>query len=224
MNNEAETSEEVENDVFDFLATQSEEVDDDNGEIDTDTDDIQVLRDRINRRNKSLRTAKKTNHRIQEDNKVLEKRLEELESKINSPAPNEDAQKQERKEALEQWRDSVADKPENALDYTNAVVGDLKGTVVELLTAQQEDFNRRLAEIRGDIDPEKNKYRDKINSLRQNPDFADMDDDVLIKFAKNLSEKVPRGTVRGRRATPDADPDKRLADLRAKFKEQFSNG
>jgi len=219
-----EANEEVENDVFDFLATQSEEIDDDNGEIDTDTDDIQVLKDRISKRNQTIRKSKKANHRIQEENEALEQRLADLETKLNSPAPNAEAQNQERKEVLEQWRDSVADKPENALDYTNAVVGDLKSTVADLLAAQQADFDSRLAQIKSDIDPEKNKYRDKINSLRQNPDFADMDDDVLMKFAKNLSEKVPRGTVSGRRAMPDSDPDKRLEDLKAKFKAQYSNG
>ncbi len=224
MDNEAENSEEVENDVFEFLATQSEDHDDENGEIDTDTDDIQVLKDRISKRNTTIRKSKKANHRIQEENEALEKRLADLEVKLNSSVPNAEAQNQERKEVLEQWRDSVADKPENALDYTNAVVGDLKSTMADLLSAQQKDFDERLAAIKGEIDPEKNKYRDKINSLRQNPDFADMDDKTLMVFAKNLSEKVPRGAIGGRRASPDSDPDKRLEDLKAKFKAQYSNG
>lgn len=222
MDNEA--NEEVDNDVFEFLAAQSDDHDDNDGEIDTETDDIAVLKERISKRNQTIRKSKKANHRIQEENEALEKRLADLETKFNSPAPNAEAQNQERKEVLEQWRESVADKPENALDYTNAVMGDFKGSVADLLNAQQENFERQIAEIKGEIDPEKNKYRDKINSLRQNPDFADMDDKTLMVFAKNLSEKVPRGSIGGRRASPDADPDKRLEDLKAKFKAQYSNG
>ena len=222
MDNEA--NEEVNDDVFDFLATQSDEIDDESGEIDTDTDDIAVLKERISKRNQTIRKSKRANHRIQEENEALEKRLADLETKFNSSAPNAEAQNQERKEVLEQWRESVADKPENALDYTNAVMGDFKGSVADLLNAQQESFERQIAEIKGEIDPEKNKYRDKINSLRQNPDFADMDDKTLMVFAKNLSEKVPRGAIGGRRVSSDPDPDKRLEDLKAKFKAQYSNG
>lgn len=222
-NGEAEVIEETE-DVFGLLSSQGEGDDDEHGEIDTDTEDIQVLKDRINKKNITIRKSKKANHRILEENQAYEKRLEELEAKVNSPAPNVEAQNQERKEVLEQWRSSVEDNPGNALDYTNAVMGDLKGSVVDLLTAQQESFDKQIAAIRGDIDPEKNKYRDKIEALRQNPDFADLDDKTLTVFAKNLSEKVPRGVIGGKRAKVGVDPDKRLEDLKAKFKAQYSNG
>ena len=215
---------EEEQDIIDMLATQSEDTGEDGSEIDTDTDDIEVLRDRIAKRNKAIRKSKQANHRIQDEKDALEKRIDELEKLMSSPAPNTEAQKQEQKEALEQWRSSVAEEPGNAIDYVNYQVGDLKQTVVDLLTKQQSSYEAKIAEIKGEIDPEKNKYRDKINALRQNPDFKDLDDKTLMIFAKNLSEKVPRGTIGGRRATPDNDPDKRLEELKAMYTAQYSNG
>ena len=208
-------------DIIDMLATQSESDNEEVDEIDLDTDDIEVLKERIGKRNKALKKSKQANHRMQDELADLKGMVEQL--RDNPPtAQNADAQRQEQKEVLDQWRESVADKPENSIEYTNLAMGDLKTTVADLLSAQQEAFDAKIAEITGKIDPEVNKYRDKVNSLRQNPDFAGMDDKTLTVIAKNLSEKVPRGSISGKPARAEADDDKRLEDLKARYKSQYN--
>lgn len=222
MSNEAEMQDEV--DVIELLAVKGEEEIDEVSEIDVDTDDIEVLKERIAKRNKALKKSKQANHRIQDEKSALEKRIDDLEKSLTSPAPNEEAQRQEQQKVLAEWKESVADDPSKALDYFNYQMKSMQDNFAEILANQQSAFADQIGAIRGDIDPEKNKYRDKIEALKSNPELAEIPDEFLLKMAKQMEERVPRGAIGGKRAIQQADPKKDLEAIKDRYRKQFSNG
>jgi len=217
-----EADEVVEQDIIDLLATQSEEVDNDEVEIDTDTDDINVLKDRIAKRNKTIKKSKQANHRIQEENSALEQRLEELEKMINSPAPNVEAQNQERQEALEKWRESVADDPGKAVDFANWQANDQMERIVNLFTQQQETFNSEIASLKGEIDPERTKYREQINKLKTNPAYAAIPEEHLLTFVKGAERVHRNDSIGGKRVQAQNTSEKDLEELRERVRKQIN--
>jgi hypothetical protein len=216
--NEAVIEQEEELNIIDLLTNQSEETEDTDEAIDTDTDDIEILKERISKRNKSLKKSKQANHRIQDEKSAQDERIEELEKKIASLAPNVEAQNREQTEAYDKLRDSVTDNPGMAVD----LIKDMQDKTVDYLARQEAEYESKLAKVLNDLDPEKSKYRDKISSLKTNPQFAGLDDDILIKVIKATeSVKAPRGNIGGKRATVAVDPEARVKELREKYRKQM---
>jgi len=218
---EATENEEVEKDIIDYLKVEDEDSAEE--EIDTETDDLDELKDRISKRNKTLKKSKQAQKRMQQEIDDLKGIVDKFRDDRES-APNKEAQQQEYKETLEKWRESVRDEPEKALDYAEARIGQMQDQMVDFLAKQQASLESRFGEIDGKLDPERAKYRDKINALRTNPDFEGMDDETLLKFAKALDTRIPRGTIGGRPAKVEATEEQRLEKLKEQYRKQFNNG
>jgi len=214
---EAQALEEEEVDVVSLFATESEE-DDDGYEDEVESDDLDAVKERLAKRNKSLRKSKQAIHRVTEENKALLERLERIEQSMsNKSAPNAEVQQQEREKALAEWRDSVAENPEKAVDFATWQASQIQDSVVGYLAEMKREFASQLAEIRGATNPEKLKYEAELNMMRSNPEFDGLDDDVLLKFiraSKTANSKIPRGSLGGKRASVHAEDFKMNDDIR----------
>jgi hypothetical protein len=231
VENEAEV---VEQDIIDILAAQGEVVDDNDEEYEVadelpeDADALKALllreRDIKSKRNKSLKKSKEATHRMQEEIKALQRQAEE--SRSTTQAPDVEAQRLLRNEADEKLRDSVNDDPGSVVDLLNDRVGSLQDNVVNVVTSMQAEFDKQIAELKGEMSPQKIKYRDKINQLKANPKFASLSDDVLLTIVEGMSDvRVPRGgQISGRKATVTVDPEQGKKDAREKYAKFFENG
>ena len=216
MENEAIEQEEVDT-LIDLLANEGEESSEEVAEIDVDTDDIEILKERIAKRNKSLKKSKQANHRIQEERDAVQARLDEIERKITAQPPNVETENREQSEAYEKLLDSVNDNPSLAV----GLIKETQDKMIDYLAKQEASYEAKIAAIKNDLDPEKNKYRDDIARLRSNPELKDVDEDSLIKFIKASSGLKPRGTIGGRKASLAKDPDAQLKDAREKYRKMF---
>jgi hypothetical protein len=158
---------------------------------------------------------------MQDELKAVQEQLEALKTVNN--APNIEAQNAEWKEVQQKWQDSVKDTPELAVDYTNYQVQEMQARTADLIEKMQNSFDEKLERITSEMNPEKLKYRDKIDMLKQNPDFAEMDDGTIMKFIK-ATEKVPiapRGTATGKRPTAKTSSDDALKAAKEKYRKMF---
>lgn len=231
MDHDAVT-EEVEQDFASLLAVESEEVSEEvddvySGELPEDPAELkQMLIDaqsRVGKRNKTLKMRTDANHRIQDELKAVQDQLEVLKNS-NNQAPNVEAQSAERKEARTNWQDSVAEKPEVGIDYTDMQVSELKDNFATYITEMKASQEARIEELEARLDPERMKNREKIDQLRSNPALANMDDDTLMAFLKAGSGiKQTRGSIGGRRAEQKPTAEKQLEADRKRAKEYFAN-
>ena len=196
-------------DVLSLMATQSDEEED--ADDDEDTEDLDVLKDRVSKRNKSLKKSKQAIHRLQDENKALMDRLDKLEGLVgqvnNGQSNTVDAAKLEQE--AQAWMDRVADDPVNAIKYADWKQSQLEQGLSNYLTKFEEKIMQKLGALEGATNPERIKYENEIAILKQNPDFSGMSDEQLIPFAKMLKNtKVtrPRSSVSGKRAS---EPEKK---------------
>jgi hypothetical protein len=223
---------EEEQDIIALLATQGEDDSDfDEDEFDTSLpDDTEALKQMLERereikqkRNKTLKKREQAIHRMQEEQDAMKKRLDELMTK-SEQSPNVEAEKREREEAHQKWRDSVADDPSKAVDFATWQMGEMQENMVNYLAKMQTSFDSQIAELKGEMSPDKQKYRDKINSLKRNPEFSDMDDNTILKFIRATeSLKQPRGSIGGRRAEANPSEEQALEEARKKYRQMFGN-
>ena len=195
-------------DVISLLATESEE--DDDGDED-DTEDLDVLKERVSKRNKSLKKSKQAIHRLQDENQALMERLDKLESMVSQKNDGQgnavDPAKLEQQ--AQEWMDRVADDPVNAIKYADWKQQQLEQGLSNYLTKFEDKILQKLSALEGATNPERIKYEQQIAILKQNPDFEGMSDEQLIPFAKMLTNtKVtrPRSSVGGKRAV---EPEKK---------------
>lgn len=232
MENHDTDTQEVE-DIISLLATQSESEDNYEGDDDTysdelpdDIDELKKMyleeRERVGKRNKTLKKRTDATHRMQDEIKSLQDAISDMKSA--PPAPDTGAQDQEYKETLEKWRDSVADKPETAIDFANAQTADLRNSMVQALAEQESRFEGLLRELKGEVDPEKQKYQAKMEMLRKNPAFAELEEGALLKVAKGLDGFKPRGSLLGRKPDQKPTSDKLLDEAREQAAKYFANG
>lgn len=228
MSKDVKAEVEENEDIISLLASQGAEDDDEevSEEIDTDTEDIEELKARISKRNKSLKKSKQAVHRVQEEKDALLQRIEELERKMQAPASTDvEAQKREQEEALKKWRDSVEDDPSKAVDFANWQMTQMQENFSDVLVKMQQGFDAKLAEIKGEINPEKMKYRDQIGKLRQNPAFAELDDNALMAIIRSSEGiKIPRGGVGGQPVKKVGDPDQAYKEAREQYAKLLNNG
>ena len=231
----SEAVEEKEVDLVTLLATQSEESNEEVvdeytpvDELPSDPDELRELllkeREIKSKRNKTIKKRDDALHRMQEEQKALQDQVKEL-MNMNQPAQDNSAQNAEYKEIQQKWADSVAEKPELAIEYANMQAQELRNNVSDTMAKMQETLMAQIAELKGEVDPEKVKYRGKAQQLMAIPEYADMSEDEAIRFIK-ATEKLPvapRGSVGGRRPAAQPSEDDQLKELKAQYKKQLEN-
>ena len=189
-------------DVLSLMASESQE--DDEDEVDEDTEDVDVLKERVSKRNKSLKKSKQAIHRLQEENDALMERLDRLEGQINSNKGQDTAVDPAKLEQeAQEWMDRVADDPVNAIKYADWKQSQLEQGLSNWAQKFEDKMMQKLNALDSATNPERIKYESEIGILKQRPEFKDMADEQLIPFAKMLKEtKVsrPRSPVGGQRA------------------------
>lgn len=233
MSDEALIQEE-EKDIIDILSTQGQEVDEEEveglpTELPDDPDELKQLvadyQERVSKRNKTIKKRSDATHRMQEEIEALKSQVETYQSQ-STQASTAEAQKQEQEKAYAEWRDSVSDDPSKAVDFATWQAGQMQDRMVDYIAKMQSSLEGQIAALKGEMNPEKQKYRDKIATLKQNPDFSDLDDDTAIKFIR-ATEQIklgPRGTIGGKPVPTQKTREKRLDELRKRAKEHMQNG
>jgi hypothetical protein len=239
MSDEAQALEVEENiDFTELLATQGEEESDYEGEeldessipdeLPEDPEELKALlvaqREQTAKKKKYLNNSKKANHRMQKEIEELAKKLDELSSK---PAPvDTGAKDQEYKEALEQWRESVADDPSKAVDFAQWQTQTMQSQMVDYIANMQSKLENAIEQLNGKTDPERLKYQKKIDSLRGNPEFADVPEEMLIKFIRASEKvKVPRGGLGGQRVNAtEKSVEKQIEEAKKQYQNYYQNG
>lgn len=189
-------------DVMSLLANESEDEDDDDHEDGAEAgESIEAVQARLSKRNKSLKKAKQAQHRTQEENELLKKRLDDLERRLTGSQPNVEAAKEEQE--AQEWRDRVADDPTQALAYADYKQKNLEDRVANYLGTKLQEFESKFGSLQSAVDPEKQKYKDQIESLRRKDGFSALDDDTLLTVVKGFerSKLLPRGGIGGGKVT-----------------------
>lgn len=209
MSKDAVLENEEELDVFSLVANQGEgdedDADENVGELPDDAESLKAmvaeLQERVSKRNKSLKTSKNTNHRMQEQIDALRSTLDELKNKSEAPADRGRTQEELERQAQE-WADRVEANPAEAIRYADWKQSKLEENLGNVLGNFMQRVESQFAELKAASNPERLQYQKEVAMLRQNPDFADMDDAALVKIAKTLKGvKRPPGTAGGQRAT-----------------------
>lgn len=208
-NPEALEVEAEEVDVMSLLDIKTEEADEHDDEVSDETPEtleqaLELLakeREIKTKRNKSLKKSKQANHRMQEEMTARDQRLDELERKLTDRPNNVEAEKLEQE--AQEWQDRVADDPTQAVAYADYKQSKFEDKLANYLGNMNNELKAEIQALRGATDPEKLEHKTEIAKLRQSDQFADLDDDVLLKVAKALKKakvKQPRGTVGGKKA------------------------
>ena len=219
MNNDA-LGEEVEE--VDALSLLTEQVIDEESDEDEDIaddaipDTVEGLQEALKRereikskRNKSLKKSKQATHRIQEENEELLRRLDDIDRRVGSVQPAQEAQVLEKEN--QEWQDRVTDDPSQALAYTDWKQGKFEEKVANYLGTQMTEIRDMIGGLQSATNPEVIQYRDQMNTLRNREEFAELDDSVLLSLAKGLTAtkiKKPRAGIGGGKVTIAAKPDK----------------
>lgn len=212
LENEENTEEYEEVDVLSLMASQSDE-EEDVADDDDDSEDVEVLRDRVSKRNKSLKKSKQAIHRLQDENSALMERLEKLEQAVTHNGQGEPDQAKLEQEAQE-WMDRVADDPAQAIKYADWKQAKLEQGLSNWAANFQEEVMGVIAELKGAVNPERQKFEKELAYLRNDPDFEGWSDDQLLPIARKLGGtkiKRPRGSLAGNRAK-STEPPKRKRD------------
>jgi chromosome segregation ATPase len=209
---ELEVEEEV--DALSLLVNENEgesDTDDneeESGELPTTVEELTALLEQknatISKRNKSLKKAKSAQHRTQDENNTLQSQFEALEAKIDGIGkPNVEAENLAAQE--QEWRDRVEDDPTKAIEYMDWKQKNLEDRLSAFLGQKFGEQSDKMTELSNRTNPELLEYKAAIETVRSNPEFADLDDEMTLKVAKVLSKakvKTPRGGIGGKKVVP----------------------
>jgi len=226
-------NEEAEQDLVDLLAKQGEEVEGVE-EVDGLPDDLpedpaelrQLITDyqsRVGKRNKTIKRRSEANHRMQDEIDELKQQLASFQNQSTS-ASDVETQNQEREKVLESWRESANDDPGKAIDFAMSQIGDAQGKTVEYLAKMQQNFEDQIASLKGEMNPKRQKYREKIDQLKSNPRFSGFSDDQLETLAETLGGVKPPSTIGGKPVVATKTKEKRRDELRKQANAYFTNG
>lgn len=227
---EQDTTFEEEQDIVDFFAKQGTEVDDSDddgiGELPESAEELKALllatQEKVSKRNKTIKKREKALERVQEERESLLSRFDEL-SRTQNQASTTETQNQDYKENLEKWRESVDDDPKKAIDFALWQINETQSKTADFLAQMQASYDEKLAAVQDSLNPEKLKYKSKLEALRQNETLAHLDDDALLAFVKAGEQiKIPRGAIGGKKAEVAVDPNQAYNEAREKYK-QFMN-
>lgn len=195
--------------------------DDDSGELPETIEELKALaleqKEKIAKRNKSLKKAKQAQHRTQDENNSLQSQFEALEAKVDGIGqPNVEAENLAKVE--QEWQDRVEDDPTQAVGYMNWKLEQQNQRWANFLGQKFGEFNETISALKSDTDPEKLEYRKEIAQLKATPQFADLDDATALKVARALkAAKIPgRGGIGGKRVT--AQPSSKDAEMTDEIK------
>lgn len=229
MDNEA-LGEVEEVDVVALLAEQG--LEDDNDEVDglpdelpDDPDELKSLlndyKERVGKRNKTIKKRTDANHRMQEELDAMRTQIEQL-SNSTANASTMEAQNQEYKETHEKWRSGVEDGSLNPVDYADWQLKQTQDRMANFLADMQSNFDSRLEELAGNMNPERMKNREKINQLKANPKFASFSDDQILTVIQTAEAIKPRGNIGGQRVQAQPSAEKRKEELRELARKHFN--
>lgn len=191
----------------DLEAAEEEELDEVvSDEVPDTVEELQALlkleREKIGKRNKTIKKGKQAMHRMQDESKDLLQRLDRLDQKVGDLQPNPGTEKNDQED--QEWRDRYDNDNSQALDYTDHKNSRLEGKVADYLVLLEQRFNEKIEAIQSASNPNLIKYQDKIDALRRNPKFADFDDDTMLTLAMELDgakiKRPPAAIGGGRRA------------------------
>jgi phosphopantetheine adenylyltransferase len=205
---------EEEVDVLSLLATESEPVENEDGEENVDIPDtveeLQALlaekNETIHKRNVSLRKAKAAQGRTQEEKDAFVTRLDALEQRGQNQQPNVEAENLAKEE--QEWLDRVEEDPTQVTAYMNWKQSKFEGRLASFLDTKFGEFNGSLQELR--VSPEKTKYAEAMKTLRTRAGFENLPDETLITVLQGQEQarsKKPRGTVKGGKGVTDTVTD-----------------
>lgn len=211
--------------VMDLLANnESAEEDDyeDEDEEMAEEVDSDELKARLNKRNRSLKKSKQAIHRMQDESSAQEKRIAELEAKINSTStsPDPEAARKARSEELEEWRNSVADDPSKAVDFSTWQAKQTQDSVVDYIVEMRKEYDAQIAELKGASNPDRQTYAKELKAMSENPKWSGLDDDTKIEVIKSMKGavgKLPRGSVGGKRASVEPEEFKMTDEIRKRM-------
>lgn len=214
--------------VMDLLAdTESDEGSDfeyEDEEVDADEEvGADVLKERLSKRNKSLKKSKQAIHRMQEEQSALQKQFEELKASMNSnqQAPVDvEAQKKARSEELEEWRNSVADDPGKAVDFASWQTKQTQEQVVDYIVEMRKEYDAQIAELKGATNPDRQRYAEELKAMSVNPKWNKLDTDTQIEVIKSMKGAVgksPRGGIGGKRATVEPEEFKMTDEIKKRM-------
>lgn len=214
--------------VVDLFVKDESELDNDfeyeDEEVDTDEEvGADVLKERLSKRNKSLKKSKQAIHRMQEEQSALQRQFEELKATMNSNSQTPvdvEAQKKARSEELEEWRNSVADDPSKAVDFASWQTQQTQEKVVDYIVEMRKEYDAKIAELKGATNPDRQKYAEELKAMSMNPKWSGLDDDTKIEVIKSMKGavgKIPRGNVGGKRASVEPEEFKMTDEIRKRM-------
>lgn len=220
MSEEDAALEEVEEvDIIEALAKQGiedDDFDDDEdvpGELPDDPEALRALllkeREIKSKRNKSLKKSKQAIHRTNEENEQLRERLDKLE-RLAESASNDGGENLEQQ--AQEWADRVLDNPVEAIKYTDQKQRMLEDKIANYLGGFKQEMLEMISGVKSQTNPERLKYENEINMLRNNPKFASLDDGTLIELVKGLKSAKPRGSVGGERAGREVGNENKVSE------------
>jgi hypothetical protein len=189
------------------------EEEDESGELPATIEGLTALvleqKEKITKRNKSLKKSKQAQHRTQDENNTLQSQFEALETRLDAKVdgigkPNVEAESLAKEE--QEWQDRVEDDPTQAIGYMNWKNAQRDQNLASFLSQKLGQIEQNFNELKSSTDPEKLEYKSEIAQLKATPQFAHLDDATALTVAKALkATKVPgRGSVGGKRVTAQA--------------------
>lgn len=213
---------EEELDLVGILATQGENDEIDDEELDGDEpktleewqERAKMLEERVSKRNRSLKKAKEAVHRAGKEKSEALALYEKLEAKLNSSERSNKGSEDLERQARE-WMEKVEIDPTKAIEYADWKQSQLESKIASYLESKFSGFEQKINALMGATNPERLQYKEEIDMLKSNPQFAELDENVLLTLAKGLKSakvKSPRGTATGSRATADKGKPFKLTD------------
>ena len=220
MPDEALPEEEV--DVISLLAEQGRKDEDmDTDEEELSEDELSSLPEKAReiieniraKKNKTIRKRTEAQHRTQKELDALAEANRKMAEELESMRQGKSAEPGQEPPGIdpEEWKNRIEDDSTAVIDYVGKVQEAQNQRLAEFLQSEFSKIYDAIGGLKSATDPERAKYRDKIEVLSKDPRFSGLDENALIAVAKAMSEvKVPaRGTVAGRRIVkkPERKPD-----------------
>lgn len=190
------------------LESEQEETEEESGELPTTIEGLQALLEQKNatiaKRNKSLKKAKSAQHRTQDENNTLQSQFDTLEAKIDGIGkPNVEAENLAAQE--QEWQDRVEEDPTQVMAYMKWKLEQQNNNLSGFLGQKFGEFSESIKVLSDKTNPELLEYKAAIETVRSNPEFAELDDATAFKVAKALTKakvKAPRGGIGGKKVVP----------------------
>jgi len=227
-----EDTEELEdNPLFDALSGEPDDGEDADADEDglkdfdpVEGDSEEVLKTKLTAKNRLLRQSAKSNHR-------LKGRVEELESKLNDGAGGlnkqdladviaaarggGDTDGEDEEARIQALKDRLEEDPTSIVDILGQANLGLENKLANILQNRDAFWEEKLAKLADKQEKPSPEIMKLVGMLKQKEEYKDVDEAILVKFAKDLAPlgarvtgKRPPASPTGRGALPfDAKPE-----------------